>query len=181
MPASVSIAGPTMNMATCDACSASTPTLSRARSALSKTLRNGSRTGCGAGGVGTRNSVTPMATSPSTDIRLKMPDMPMLCSSGEAITSDSAKVRPMLPPTIAIALVRWRSRVRSAMQAVMAAEIAPMPCSARPAMMPVSVSENAATSPPAMNSSRPATITGLRPMRSDSQPSGICRKACIRP
>ncbi|MNK90819.1 hypothetical protein D3C87_1108870 [compost metagenome] len=175
------MAGTTMNIATWLACSASTPTFMRIRSAFSSTCRNGMRTGCGGGGAGTRNSVTPMASTPSTAISQKMPDMPMLFSSGEAITRDSAKVSPMLPPTIAMALVRWRSRVRSAMQAVMAAEMAPMPCIARPMVMPARVSEKAATSAPATNSSSPATITGLRPTRSDSQPSGIWRKACIRP
>ena len=67
------------------------------------------------------------------------------------------------------------------MQAVMAAEIAPMHLQRAADDDAGQRIREAATAPPAMNSSRPPTITGLRPMRSDSQPSGMCRKACIRP
>ena len=45
---------------------------------------------------------------------------------------DSANVPPMVIPMIAMALVRWSSRVRSAASAITAAEIAPAPWIIRP-------------------------------------------------
>ncbi len=45
---------------------------------------------------------------------------------------ESANVAPMVTPMIAIALVRCSSRVRSAVSAITAAEIAPAPCITRP-------------------------------------------------
>src|SRR3989344_3680437 len=42
-------------------------------------------------------------------------------------TRDSAKVRPMVPPTMAMALVRCSSRVRSASSAVKTELMAPAP------------------------------------------------------
>ena len=51
---------------------------------------------------------------------------------GAAMTSDNAKDKAMLPPTIAIATVLTCSRVRSATHAEMAAEMAPAPIMPRP-------------------------------------------------
>ena len=84
-------------------------------------------------------------------------------------------------PISAIALVRLDSRVESATSAMTAAAIAPLPCSARPMMMPVMLSDMAATTLPSAKSTRPPMMTGLRPMRSDSIPKGICSSACVRP
>ncbi|MOA34737.1 hypothetical protein D3C78_1561340 [compost metagenome] len=87
----------------------------------------------------------------------------------------------MLMPIIAIALVRCCSRVRSDSIAITAAEIAPAPCSTRPAITPQMVSAFAASAAPAAKISRPTTITGRRPMRSERVPKGICRMAWVRP
>ena len=42
-------------------------------------------------------------------------------------------------------------------------------------------SDEAATRLPAAKTTRPPTMTGTRPTRSDSAPSGTCRIACVRP
>ena len=101
-------------------------------------------------------------------------------SSG-ASTSDSAKTRPIEAPIIAIALVRCSSRVRSAASAVTAAEIAPAPWMTRPTMVSQMSSASAAMKLPSANSSRPKTITGLRPKRSEAMPKGICSRPWVRP
>ena len=103
-----------------------------------------------------------------------------LASSG-ANTSDSANISAMLPPTNAMALVRTSSRVKSASSAVTAAEIAPAPCSARPATSQFKSGAQAATKLPSANISSPATITRLRPHQSEASPKGICSSACVRP
>ena len=63
-------------------------------------------------------------------------------------------------------LVRTLSRVPSAMKAVTAAEIAPAPWIARPAISQCTLGAQTATPLPTANSARPARITGLRPSRS---------------
>lgn len=85
-------------------------------------------------------------------------------------TIESANTRPIEEPIIAMTLVRCWSRVRSAASAVTAAEIAPAPCSTRPTMIMWMPSASAATTLPSTNSTRPKTITGLRPKRSEAAP-----------
>ena len=63
--------------------------------------------------------------------------------------------------------------VTTAANASTAAAMAPAPCKARPMMTPSIVSDTAATTLPTANSSSPPAITGLRPIRSESLPSGI--------
>ncbi len=46
---------------------------------------------------------------------------------------------------------------------------------------PTRVSASAATTLPAANNNKPAVITGLRPMRSESMPKGICNRAWVSP
>ena len=60
-------------------------------------------------------------------IRKKIPETPILSFNQGEITKDNANVRPIDPPTIAIAFVRCSSRVRSDNKAVKTAEIAPAP------------------------------------------------------
>ena len=55
-------------------------------------------------------------------------------------------------------------------KAVTAAETAPAPCSARPAISQPRVGAAAAMKLPAANTSRPSTITFLRPKRSEARP-----------
>ena len=69
----------------------------------------------------------------------------------------------MVMPMTAIAVVRTLSRVRSAVSASTAAETAPAPCSARPAMVHPMSGAHAATKLPSANSSRPNTMVRLRP------------------
>jgi hypothetical protein len=57
---------------------------------------------------------------------------------------------------IAIVLVRWLSRVRSAASAITAAEMAPAPCRARPAITTAGDSATAQRKLPAAMMSRPA-------------------------
>ena len=82
---------------------------------------------------------------------------------------------------MAMALVRTLSRVRSAINAVTAADTAPAPCRARPTIRPVSESASAATRLPAANTAKPPTMMRLRPQRSDAMPSGSWKTACVSP
>jgi hypothetical protein len=66
------------------------------------------------------------------------------------------------------------------MHAVTAAEIAPVPCSARPTIVQAMSVACAATRLPSANSTSPKTITGLRPSRSDAMPNGSCSRPCVR-
>ncbi len=110
-----------------------------------------------------------------------MPVMPTRgCSSGPS-TSDSRKLTAIEPPIIAIALVRWESRVPSATIADTAADTAPAPCNARPMMTVTTESSIAAMKLPSANTSSPPTITGLRPSRSEATPSGNCSSAWVSP
>ena len=61
-----------------------------------------------------------------------MPGTPMLRPSTGPATMDNANVAPMVTPMMAIALVRCSSRVRSAVSAITAAEMAPAPWIIRP-------------------------------------------------
>ena len=80
----------------------------------------------------------------------------------------------MVMPTMAIALVRFSSLVRSATSARITEPTAPPPCSTRPTMTPPIEVEDAATALPMAKMIRPTTIIGLRPNRSDKRPKGIC-------
>lgn len=84
---------------------------------------------------------------------------------------------PIVMPTMAIALVRWLSRVESATNALTAAEMAPAPCKPRPIVTPSKSSALAAIKLPMANSARPNTMTGFRPKRSEAAPSGSCNSA----
>ena len=84
-------------------------------------------------------------------------------SAKGAAASDTAKLRPIEPPMIAIALARCSSRVRSAAKAVTGAEIAPAPCIARPRMTHWMSDAHAATKLPSAKSSKPITITRFLP------------------
>ncbi|MPN32277.1 hypothetical protein SDC9_179755 [bioreactor metagenome] len=92
-----------------------------------------------------------------------------------------AKVMPKLTPINAIAFVRFCSRVKSDSSAITAAAIAPEPCNARPRIMPQMESDSAAITLPRINTAKPPTISGLRPIRSESSPKGIWKIACARP
>ena len=87
----------------------------------------------------------------------------------------------MLPPTMAMALVRTWSRVWSASSAVTAADTAPAPCTLRPTKSAIRLSAWAAIRLPTANTNRPKIMTRLRPSRSDARPKGICNSACVKP
>ncbi len=122
-----------------------------------------------------------MPSSAIAAVRSNRPDRPTYRYSAGASTSDSANETPIIAPTIAIAFDRCESRVLSASSAVIAADTAPAPCSARPTVSPSSVWACAATQLPTAISNRPAVMTGLRPNRSEATPNGICSRACVRP
>ncbi len=111
----------------------------------------------------------------------KIPGTPIQAFSTGPRISESANVAPIVMPIAAIARVRTSWRVRSAVSAITAAEIAPAPCIDRPAIVHQMFGAHAATKLPNAKSSRPTTIVGLRPKRSEAQPKGICRIACVRP
>ncbi len=96
-------------------------------------------------------------------VRSKIPSIPMRRYRAGAATSDTAKVNPIEPPIIAIALVRCSSRVRSAANAVTGAAIAPAPWIARPRMTVWMSDAHAATKLPNAKNSRPMTITRFLP------------------
>ena len=76
----------------------------------------------------------------------------------------------IITPMSAMALLRFSSRVESATSALMAAETAPAPCSARPRASIATVSAMAASTLPAAITSNPTVMTCLRPNRSDAAP-----------
>ena len=76
---------------------------------------------------------------------------------------------------MALALVSTRSRTESEIMAVTAAETAPIPCSARPAITVQMSLPRAARMLPAAKIRSPAAITGFRPQRSLAAPKGFCR------
>ncbi len=110
-----------------------------------------------------------------------MPGTPMTPVSAGPATSDNANVAPIVMPMAAMARVRTSSRVRSAVSAITAAEIAPAPCTVRPTIVHRIVGAHAAMKLPSANTTSPATMTGLRPHRSEAQPKGTCRIAWVRP
>ena len=61
-----------------------------------------------------------------------MPGTPIHALSTGPAMSDAANVRAIVMPMMAIARVRTVSRVRSAVSAMTAAEMAPAPCRQRP-------------------------------------------------
>ena len=77
---------------------------------------------------------------------------------------------PILPPTMAIALVRFSSAVRSAMKAMTADDTAPIPWMTRPTMIHVMSCAIAATKLPSAKMSSPVAMTGLRPILSEAHP-----------
>ena len=97
------------------------------------------------------------------------------------VTSAIMNEEPMVTPTIAIALVRFCSEVRSATVARITEPTAPAPCKARPAITPSIEPETAATALPAPKITSPDTIMILRPILSDSMPKGICKSPWLRP
>ena len=103
----------------------------------------------------------------------KIPDSPTQPASIGARTREMANIRAMLAPTMAMALVRTLSRVTSARKAVTAAEMAPAPCTARPTASQVRSGAQAAMALPSANTSKPVTMVGLRPNRSEASPNGI--------
>ncbi len=76
-------------------------------------------------GVGTTNSVMAMPASASTTISQKMPRTPMKVAAIGPATNATMKEAPMVMPTIAIALVRLSSVVRSATSARITEPTAP--------------------------------------------------------
>ncbi len=112
---------------------------------------------------------------------MNTPGTPITAVSAGPAISDTANVAPMVMPMAAMARVRTESRVRSAVNAITAAEMAPAPWMVRPTITHAMVGAHAATKLPSANSSRPKMITGLRPQWSDAQPNGICRIAWVRP
>ncbi len=110
-----------------------------------------------------------------------MPGTPISSSSSGPAMSATVNDRPIVMPIMAMAFVRCDSRVRSASNAITTPATAPLPCRARPSTTSQMSVARAASALPTANSSRPATITGLRPIRSDAMPKGICRSAWVRP
>ena len=93
-------------------------------------------------------------------------------STGDS-TSETAKDRPIEPPTMAMARVRTSSRVASASQAVTAAEMAPAPWMARPMVIQNTSDAWAQTTLPATNSKgrrspRAGGPSGRTPARRES-------------
>ena len=127
---------------------------------------------CCTGSGGTTHSTVAMPASVKAKVIQKMPDKPTQPASSGLNTSASENISAMLPPTMAMALVRTLSRVRSANRAVTAAETAPAPCKARPQTRPMSESASAATKLPRANTNSPTMMTFLRPKRSEAKPSG---------
>ncbi|MNR00389.1 hypothetical protein D3C85_1161600 [compost metagenome] len=134
-----------------------------------------------AAGVGTTQITMAMAASASRAMSQKRPDNPTAWVIRGPVTMAMAKVMPKLTPMKAMALVRFCSRVRSDRSAMTAAEMAPLPCRARPTITPQMESLRAAMTLPAANISRPPTMRGLRPMRSESSPKGIWNRAWVMP
>ena len=171
------------HMASCTACSTNTPTSSRSKAgwlSTSARLPRGRFTCC-AGSGGTHQITTAMPASASDPVKANSPPRPTCAASSGASTRDSANIRAMLAPTSAMALVRTSSRVVSASKAVTAAEMAPAPCSERPKISQVRSGAQVATKLPSANTSRPNTMTFLRPSQSEAMPKGICKMPWVRP
>ena len=93
--------------------------------------------------------------SASAAVSQNSADKPNALATSGPITMATANDKPMLMPIIAMALVRCCSRVRSESSAITAAEIAPAPCSMRPAITPQILSDMAASTAPAAKISKP--------------------------
>ena len=179
--------GTTRKLAVSMACSAKMPKSSRSNSPLRSTAPiipgtvSASRCTRTRRGVGTTNWVMAMPTSASPTISQKMPATPMKRATIGPAMIATMKEAPIEMPTVAMALVRCSSRVRSATSARITEPTAPEPCSARPMMTPPIEVDIAATALPSANSSSPNTIITLRPTRSDNSPNGICSRPWLRP
>ena len=132
-------------------------------------------------GSGTTNWVMAMASSARKTISQKMPCTPVKLATIGPATRATMNERPMVTPTMAIALVRFSSLVRSATSARITEPAAPDPCSSRPRITPSIEVETAATALPIAKSASPVTIKTLRPILSERTPKGICRSAWLRP
>ena len=169
------------------ACSTKIPKSSRSNSLCRSTepiiagTVSASRCTRSCGGFGTTNWVMAMPVTARTTISQKMPPTPMKVALIGPATIATMKEAPMLMPTVAMALVRFSSVVRSATSARITEPTAPAPCSARPKMTPPIEVDIAATALPMPNRIRPKTIIGLRPNLSDKRPKGICKSPCVRP
>ncbi len=85
-------------------------------------------------GLGITKRTNKIAENAKTPVNANIPGTPSTpCNNGERI-KEIEKVSPIVMPIIAIALVRTSSRVKSAVNAITAALIAPAPCIARPTM-----------------------------------------------
>ena len=115
----------------------------------------GAGLGCG-GASGTTTATTQIAASDSAPTIANNPPMPIARYSTGAATSDNAKLKPIIEPIIAITLVRCASLVRSAASATTTEEIAPAPCSERPAIAVQMSVAPAARKLPAAKISKPA-------------------------
>ncbi len=131
--------------------------------------------------VGTTHRVTAMPRAARPTISQKMPDTPTHPATMGPITSAIMNDRPMVMPTVAMALVRLSSRVRSATMARITEPTAPVPWITRPTMTPSMEVESAAIALPSANRARPIITITLRPMRSDRRPKGICRSPWLSP
>src|SRR6185503_3232903 len=127
------------------------------------------------------NSGMAMPAMASATISQKMPRTPTTAATSGPATSAIMNDAPMVMPTVASALVRFSSVVRSATSARITEPTAPAPWSARPTMTPPIEVDMAATALPSANRTRPATIITLRPTRSDKRPKGIWRRPWVRP
>ena len=132
-------------------------------------------------GFGTTNSVIAIPRSANPTISQKMPGTPTKFATIGPATSAIMNEAPIVTPTIAIALVRFSSLVRSATSARMTEPTAPEPWRARPMMTPPIELESAATALPIPNRINPKTIMTLRPRRSDNRPKGICKSPWLSP
>ena len=112
--------GTSRKLAVSMACSAKMPISSRSSSLLRSTepIKPGtvsaSRWKLSRRGLGTTNCVIAMPTAASATISQKMPATPMKCAAIGPATSATMKEAPMVMPTMAMALVRFSSAVRSA-------------------------------------------------------------------
>ena len=178
--------GTSRKLAVSMACSAKMPRSSRSSSLLRSTapIKAGTVSASRwklSRGVGTTNCVIAMPAAASPTISQKMPLTPIKCATIGPATSATMKEAPMVMPTMAMALVRFSSAVRSATMARITEPMAPAPCSARPTMTPPIVCDIAATALPMANRISPNTIMLLRPSRSDRRPKGICSRPCVSP
>jgi hypothetical protein len=90
----------------------------RSSSTLCSTSANGARTCTGFGASGTTHSTRPIARIEKMPTSVTSPLMRSQWNTIGAPTIATANDTPMLPPTIAIAVVRCSSDVRSAMNAI---------------------------------------------------------------